>query len=260
MQDRLLADALDGYDKVKGDHIGRIEELQKHILQRTHSKNNDFRNWGIVAGFIVMIVFVSYFFLKDAYYLSDNYIIVQNKEPEIRIQNPITQDTLSMLNKNPEEKASSSLTEPARLSKILSETDSNEELEEKNFTTDSSLPVDTNPDLSITIDENKYELNENEANTDSQEIQLSTTPEPVTGNNDYEKYLKTKLIPPVDSDCKNAKGKVVLSFYVDGNGRPFGINVKKSLCPAADEEAIRLVKEGPGWTTGENEVEIDVKF
>ena len=65
---------------------------------------------------------------------------------------------------------------------------------------------------------------------------------------------------PSDKDCARAKGKVILTFRVDKEGRPQDITVKKGLCASADEEAIRLIEEGPDWTMGEEPVEISIRF
>jgi hypothetical protein len=273
MQDRLLADALDGYDKVKGDHIGWIEELQKQISQRTHSKNNDLRNWSIVASFLLVIALGSYLFLRDIH-LQDKYIVVQNKKPEIKLQFPLKEDTLVIANEDAGKMTFPSLKDPDQLSKFDSESESNEKFTDKNSIPEQyALNEDTDrTDLSsYSTDYQEHQLateTENKSGTDkivsdisdSQNTQSSIIPKPVIGNNDYEKYLKSNVIIPADSNCKNVKGKVTLSFYVDENGRPVRMNVKQSLCPAADEEAIRLIQEGPDWTTGSSEVEIEVKF
>lgn len=88
----------------------------------------------------------------------------------------------------------------------------------------------------------------------------SEKPVPLIGKKAYRKYLKENLIPPTDKECQGKKGKVVLAFHIDAQGRPTHIRVVKSLCPSADQEAIRLVNDGPGWSTGDSEVTLDVKF
>jgi hypothetical protein len=245
MQDVFLADALDGYDKIKGDHINRIEKLQKQISQRTHSKNNDFRNWSVVASFLLIIALVSYLFLKDVSHTPAEYMVVRNK-PDMELRMPKT-DSLVRINKDSEKIPSPALMEKEILAEPF-------EAEENTFSAEStSLSVDTSELQSVVETETEDESDKIAPN-------VSETPEPVVGSSDYEKYLKSKIVVPTGDDCKNAKGKVVLSFYVDETGRPFRTNVKQSLCPAADEEAIRLILEGPAWTIGSNEVEIGVDF
>ncbi|MDR2776216.1 MAG: carboxypeptidase-like regulatory domain-containing protein [Tannerella sp.] len=83
---------------------------------------------------------------------------------------------------------------------------------------------------------------------------------PVVGRKEYKNYLKKNAIMPQGDDCKGKKGKVKLAFTVDREGRPANIRIKRSLCPEADREAIRLIEQGPGWTAGSSEVEVEVKF
>jgi TonB family protein len=85
-------------------------------------------------------------------------------------------------------------------------------------------------------------------------------PQPVIGEKEYKKYLEENIIKPQSGKCKGKKGRVRLKFSVDEAGRPINIRVEKSLCPEADNEAIRLITAGSDWTPGNREVGIDVKF
>lgn len=85
-------------------------------------------------------------------------------------------------------------------------------------------------------------------------------PQPVGGRRAYKKYLKLNLNKLTDGPCKNNKGRVILEFTVGNDGRPENIRVKKSLCSDADNEAIRLLNEGPNWIVGESVGELTVYF
>lgn len=68
---------------------------------------------------------------------------------------------------------------------------------------------------------------------------------PVFGWNEYNSYIeKNKRIPGSE---KNQTGEVVVSFFVDNDGELSKFNIEKSLSPALDKEAIRLINEGPKW-------------
>ena len=82
-------------------------------------------------------------------------------------------------------------------------------------------------------------------------------PEPLIGDKAYRKYLQDSIRRPEDP-C--AKGRVKLTFSVDNQGRPYDLKITRSLCPPADDEAERLILEGPDWTTGNKEVEMIIKF
>lgn len=124
------------------------------------------------------------------------------------------------------------------------------------------VPVDTSRTMLIAMNEDQKGLREvvvvghgvnKKANKDN-------TPQPVDGKRKYLKYLKKNLVRPTDETCAQVKGKVVLTFLVNRDGRPFHIKVKKSLCESSDKEAIRLVQEGPDWTYGNKQAEVTVKF
>ena len=124
------------------------------------------------------------------------------------------------------------------------------------------VPVDTSRTMLIAMNEDQKGLSEvvvvgygvnKKTNKDN-------TPQPVDGKRKYQKYLKENLVHPTDETCAQVKGKVVLTFLVNRDGRPFHIKVKKSLCESSDKEAIRLVQEGPDWTYGNKQAEVTVKF
>ena len=124
------------------------------------------------------------------------------------------------------------------------------------------VPVDTSRTMLIAMNEDQKGLSEvvvvghgvnKKANKDN-------TPQPVDGKRKYLKYLKKNLVRPTDETYAQVKGKVVLTFLVNRDGRPFHIKVKKSLCESSDKEAIRLVQEGPDWTYGNKQAEVIVKF
>ena len=72
-------------------------------------------------------------------------------------------------------------------------------------------------------------------------------PEPADGWDNYDTYLVNNLKAPDEIKTKRTRGDVEVSFEVDKNGEPVNIKVEKSLCDKCDEEAIRLVKDGPKW-------------
>jgi outer membrane biosynthesis protein TonB len=72
-------------------------------------------------------------------------------------------------------------------------------------------------------------------------------PEPADGWDNYDTYILNNLNMPDEMKTKQTRGDVEVSFEVDKNGAPVNIKVEKSLCAKCDEEAIRLIKEGPKW-------------
>lgn len=75
---------------------------------------------------------------------------------------------------------------------------------------------------------------------------LDVTPKPAVpsvGNSAYKTYVATNL----QKTEEMLSGSVTVSFEFDKNGQPKKATVVKSLCEACDQEAIRLIENGPAW-------------
>jgi TonB family protein len=92
-------------------------------------------------------------------------------------------------------------------------------------------------------------------------IVIIDTLEPAEGYVHFDDYIVNNLKMPEELKTKTVSGEVQLSFDVDKDGKPTNISVVKSLCEKCDEEAIRLLKEGPKWKKGKNKKgKITIKF
>ncbi len=70
---------------------------------------------------------------------------------------------------------------------------------------------------------------------------------PVEGWKKWQEYIDSnKRTPPADAAVH---GNQVLSFIVHKNGKLSDFRIVHSLSPWHDAESIRLVREGPAWTT-----------
>ncbi|MFY0592509.1 TonB family protein [Roseivirga sp.] len=82
-------------------------------------------------------------------------------------------------------------------------------------------------------------------NPDKTLSQSSTKAKPTIGFSKFRKYLRKNVQYP-ESGGK-IRGTVTVEFTIDSTGELRDFNVLKSLGAAFDQEAIRLVKEGPKW-------------
>lgn len=78
------------------------------------------------------------------------------------------------------------------------------------------------------------------------------TLEPKEGYDEFDDYISENLKMPEEIKTKTVSGEIQLSFDVDEEGKPTNIAIVKSLCNECDEEAIRLLKEGPKWKKKKN--------
>ena len=68
---------------------------------------------------------------------------------------------------------------------------------------------------------------------------------PVVGWKEYEEYIQRNMRIP--HHAVNSSSSVNVEFTVDLNGKQSNYKILKSISPAHDAEAIRLIDEGPSW-------------
>ena len=62
-----------------------------------------------------------------------------------------------------------------------------------------------------------------------------------------QQFLRTHLVWPAGRKNKNVEGRVVVKFYIGRNGSCSQFKVLRSLSPAFDTEALRVLKLMPKW-------------
>ena len=85
---------------------------------------------------------------------------------------------------------------------------------------------------------------------------------PRDGYPEFNQYLNENLKYPEEARSENIRGRVVLEFTVQANGALSDFDIIKGLGYGCDEEAIRLIDEGPQWlpkTEGENNTPVSSK-
>ncbi|WP_199136229.1 carboxypeptidase-like regulatory domain-containing protein [Pedobacter sp. ASV12] len=141
-----------------------------------------------------------------------------------------------------------------------------------------SLRLDSSNSQSLTV--NYLGFNAKEVSTKANKAIIELEPADQTLKEVTVNISKAKIAPPtpaeswakyreyLNSNNKLYKGAVanrmvLLSFEVDAKGRPSHIKVVKGLTKAEDDEAIRLVKEGPNWVRhhpSDSKVELSIEF
>jgi hypothetical protein len=327
MQDPFLADALDGYDKVKGNHRQRITGLHRQIAQKSRTGHHRyFRYWSIAAGILLLIGIGTFRLFYQPSQLSQLsqpspsqpsqsslFSPPSLPEPpasEKPVSPPLLAENKTTVHFTPpvvakdetigyeaSEQASEQEAAPvaAVRGKIVDETgepligasvvfagaDQGTVTDiEGNFvlTGDEdeiniqyigyetiNLPVDTGRSMLIAMNESRQTLDEVVVVGYGKSKKAS-----VTGSiskiavkekeDDFDDYVKRELIHPTDEECKEVKGNVMLRFSIDEKGRPYNITVRKSLCPSADREAIRLVEHSPDWPLTDKEITKKIHF
>ena len=89
------------------------------------------------------------------------------------------------------------------------------------------------------------------------EISSHHSAEPIGGKKAYRDYIDANLNYPDEALANEISGIVKLEVTIEKDGNIGQINVAKSLGFGCDEEAIRLVREGPKWTpASSNEIKV----
>ncbi len=71
--------------------------------------------------------------------------------------------------------------------------------------------------------------------------------EPKGGFKKFEKYIRQNLRIPQAAIDAGKKGQVTVRFKLDASGKPIDLQIIQPLGFGCDEEAIRLLQDGPKW-------------
>ncbi len=122
----------------------------------------------------------------------------------------------------------------------------NNNIELRNNITSNQVVLQEDRDIAAHVLSNRRVNTERRANDPN--FKLEGEPEPEDGWDNYDSYLVNNLNIPLDFKVKQAAPATVeVSFEVTRNGEPVNFKIERSLCGKCDEEAIRLIKEGPKW-------------
>ncbi|MDR3262476.1 MAG: hypothetical protein LBT78_11690 [Tannerella sp.] len=287
MQDPFLADALEGFDAVKGEHNEHIADMRKRLSRKTRRTHLKIIRTGIAASVALCLATGSYFLLNR----TQEEFIAQIESPsfvaEKEIETSVQEESVQA--KTQQELASGRATrETARrtLEKVSPPPAAPVEAEvsDRMDILEAAIREEEAPAESaaaVGFTRSKRSEKESPADTVMQAVQENASmkkavtaspeaekkwssnrkPEPEIGIKAYKKYLKEALIRPSEGECAKTKGCVEVEFKIDADGKPYGFVVKRSLCEAADREAIRLIEQGSRWTGDRTQtVTLEVKF
>jgi hypothetical protein len=153
-----------------------------------------------------------------------------------------------------------------RLMEVQIQPDSNQGLMARANSKGIVLTGDTTKDVNIVLKESADAaaevrvLNKN-TNRIMPKPNLVIEPEPLLGWEHYNNYVINNLREPEQIGEKQAVKEVELSFDINQFGEPVNIKVEQSLCPTCNEEAIRILKQGPKWKNIQrNKARVTISF
>jgi hypothetical protein len=83
---------------------------------------------------------------------------------------------------------------------------------------------------------------------------------PEGGWKSFDEYINSNK--RINSDDSLKSGTEEISFEIDSEGVPVNFKILRSLSPAHDVEAVRLLKEGPAWNVkkGKRKMRLKIRF
>ncbi|MGN1225905.1 MAG: energy transducer TonB [Candidatus Cryptobacteroides sp.] len=117
---------------------------------------------------------------------------------------------------------------------------------------DNILNLDDNDDLVIEIKD--YVEGPEEEEIEEEEIPyvfVEQKPSFRGGDaNSFSKWVAGKLVYPEIAKETGIQGRVMVAFTINTDGSVSNVRVTRSLDPALDKEAVRVISSSPKWTPG----------
>ena len=77
----------------------------------------------------------------------------------------------------------------------------------------------------------------------------------------YRKFLRKNIHYPEICGKKGIQGRVICSYIVEEDGSITDVQVRKSVHPSLDKEAVRVIQSMPKWNPGkENGLPVRVRY
>ena len=135
--------------------------------------------------------------------------------------------------------------EQPKVAEVLDIVDDDVEIDEE-FDFDMEATEDTEYDFT-TITDDEEEIEEEEVFYIVEDMPTFNGGDPAT---EFRKYIAQNLRYPEIAAENGISGRVIVQFAVDKTGQVVDAVVVRSVDPALDKEAIRVVMSSPKWTPG----------
>jgi protein TonB len=136
--------------------------------------------------------------------------------------------------------------EQPKVAEVLDIVDDDVEIED-DFDFDMEATDDTEYDFTTMITDDGEDIEEEEVFYIVEDMPTFNGGEPAT---EFRKYIAQNLQYPEIAAENGVSGRVIVQFAVDKTGQVVDAVVVRSVDPALDKEAIRVVMSSPKWTPG----------
>jgi protein TonB len=136
--------------------------------------------------------------------------------------------------------------EQPKVAEVLDIVDDDVEIED-DFDFDMEATDDTEYDFTSMMGDDEEEIEEEEVFYIVEDMPTFNGGDPAT---EFRKYIAQNLRYPEIAAENGISGRVIVQFAVNKVGQVVDANIVRSVDPALDKEAIRVVMSSPKWTPG----------
>ena len=136
--------------------------------------------------------------------------------------------------------------EQPKVAEVLDIVDDDVEIED-DFDFDMEATDDTEYDFTSMMGDDEEEIDEEEVFYIVEDMPTFNGGDPAT---EFRKYIAQNLRYPEIAAENGISGRVIIQFAVNRVGQVVNANVVRSVDPALDKEAIRVVMSSPKWIPG----------
>lgn len=133
-----------------------------------------------------------------------------------------------------------------KVAEVLDIVDDDVEIEDE-FDFDMEADNNTEYDFTSMIGDDEEDINEDEIFYIVEDMPTFNGGDPAT---EFRKYISSNLIYPEIAAENGISGRVIVQFAVNRVGNVINANVVRSVDPALDKEAIRVIMSSPKWSPG----------
>jgi periplasmic protein TonB len=171
----------------------------------------------------------------------------ENKEDDTDVVQEIQfEDEMMQITRREEPKPEPKPEQP-KVAEVLDIVDDDVQIED-DFDFDMEATDDTEYDFTTMISDDEEEIDEEEVFYIVEDMPTFNGGDPAT---EFRKYIAQNLRYPEIAAENGISGRVIVQFAVNKTGQVEDAVVVRSVDPALDKEAIRVVMASPKWTPGQ---------
>lgn len=208
-------------------------ELKKSKSADLEKRKGMFIEIGLVVS--LSIILVAFEWTKGADKGNDESVVT-----EIQVE-----DELMQITRRDEPKPEPKPEQP-KVAEVLDIVDDNVQIEDE-FDFDMEATENTEYDFTSMIGDDSENIEEEEVFYIVEDMPTFNGGDPAT---EFRKYIAQNLQYPEIAAENGVSGRVIVQFAVDKTGKVVNAVVVRSVDPALDKEAIRVVMSSPKWTPG----------